>query len=461
MSYSFHGINTMSSALRAFQTQIDTTGENIANAETPGYARRTVTIGQVTDIPMTAGKTFSVGSGVNVVAVSRVRDMFLAGRRDEAASKLGRGQESLTGLQAIQASMMEPGDDGVSAAYDAFQNSWSALSASPGDLSAKGDVQTAGARLASKVSGFAASLRDQKADNVTTTKDILGKIDAKAKEIAGLNTDIATAVARGGTPNELLDRRDAAVQALSGLADVTVNKGANGYSVSLNGFRLVDPSGANTVSDKYDMASGRIVDGPSSFGVNGGSLAGAHDARVAIESVNARLNTFADALRTGVNALFRTGKTADGTTGTDFFAEPVPPATTLGALGLRLSDAVAANPNAIAAGTSGLAGDGTLAAGLSSLRDVKVAGLGNVTMGAFYSGLVSDVGRQTLAGSAGVSTQEAVVSQIDAQISSTSGVSMDDEMANLLRFQRSYQAAAKALSTFDSMSETIINMLNR
>jgi flagellar hook-associated protein 1 FlgK len=461
MPYSFHGINTMSSALRAFQVQLDVTGENISNAETVGYNRRTVSLDQGPGIAVTVGKTVSLGQGVNVAAVTRVRDMFLAGRRAETESKLGRGEESLAGLTKIQSAMAEPGDDGVSAAYDALVNAFSALSASPNDPSAKAEVQLAGERFASKVSNFSKDLDAQRADNVTRTKEILFDIDTKTSKIAGLNTRIAEASARGGVPNDLLDERDSVVMELSSLADVTVTKGIGGYDVSLNGFRLVDPSGSNPMSSKFDFTSGRIAEGTTTFPVYGGALAGTNDIAAAINATSARLDSFADTARTEVNALFMTGKTAAGVTGMPFFAEPVPPMTSLGAVGLRLDDPIAADANNIPSGTSGLSGDGTLAAQISALRDKKIAGLGGQTMGSYYSSLVSDVGRQTAAAKDSVDVQQAVAQQIDAQISETSGVSMDEEMANLLRYQRAYQAAAKALSTFDSMSETIINMLNR
>ncbi|RYG24627.1 hypothetical protein EON82_10080, partial [bacterium] len=246
-----------------------------------------------------------------------------------------------------------------------------------------------------------------------------------------------------------------------GLADVTVSRSAAGYDVSLNGFQLVNRTGTKTVADKYNAASGKIVEGSSTFAVNGGSLAGAHDVSAAIDATQTRLDNFADTVRTEVNALFVAGTTAGGVTGMPFFAEPVPPSIAVGAMGLRLDDPIAADANNIASGTSGLLGDGTLAAQISGLRDKRIAALGNQTLGGYYSSLVSDVGRQVVSAQDSVDTYQSVADQIDAQISGTSGVSMDDEMATLLRFQRAYQAAAKALSTFDSMTETLIGMLNR
>ena len=461
MAYSFQGISTMSSALRAYQSQLDTTGDNIANSETAGYHRRTVTLQQAPDLTLTQGRTITVGTGVSVAAVSRVRDMFLQGRRQESESKMGRQQEALTGISTVQSSLMEPGDDGISAAYDSFNNAWSALSASPGSPTAKTDVQAAGQSLVSKINLLAGSLQTQRSENLTNTKEILGKIDAAATKIAGLNTDIATALAHGGSPNELYDERDSIIQELSGYADVTATKGDGPVSITLNGYQLVSSSGARPISDKYDATSGKIMDGQSAFAVNGGSLAGAADTAQAIDATAAKLDLFADNLRSGVNALFVTGTTSSGATGGAFFAEPTAPATTVGALDLRLSDAVAADPSAIASGTSGLSGDGTLAAQISALRDAKVTALGNQSLSTFYAGVVGDVGTRVTTAQDSLDTQQSVAKQIDAQISGTDGVSMDDEMANLLRFQRSYQAAAKALSTFDSMTETLIGMLNR
>ena len=456
---SFHGIHTMSSALQAFQTQLNVTGENIANAETVGFHRRTVALDQNPGMSVTVGHTVTVGNGVSVTAISRVRDMFLQGRRAEAESKLGRQQQSLTGLSKIQGATFEPGGDGISAAYDAFNNAWSALSASPGSPAARADVQTAGSRLAFRVSSFSTDLATQRADNAADVKDVLGKIDAATARIADLNVEIAKATARGGTPNDLLDARDSAVLELSGLADVSASKGDGSVTISLNGFRLVDASGAQPIAGAYDPATGRIASGNVSFPVNGGALAGTFDVAQGIASTSAKLDLFADTLRSSVNGLFVTGTPSGGAPGNAFFAEPVPPATGITADGLRLSDAVAADPNAIAAGTSGLAGDGILAAQISGLRDAKL--LGGQTLGGFYAGVVSDLGRGVATAKDAVDVQDSVVKQIDAQISGTDGVSMDDEMANLLRFQRAYQAAAKALSTFDSMTGTIIDMLQR
>ena len=100
-----------------------------------------------------------------------------------------------------------------------------------------------------------------------------------------------------------------------------------------------------------------------------------------------------------------------------------------------------------------------MALSISNLKDQSVAGLGNVTFARYFGNVVSDVGSKKSYWDGQNSTQQAMVDQINQQIQSVSGVSLDDEMANMLKFQRSYQAAAKALSIFDQTTQDLINMI--
>lgn len=462
MPSTFHGISTMSSALRAYQLQLDTTGNNIANVDTTNYSRQRVETSQSPGIDTTAGATIRIGSGVSVDGIIRLRDMFQESRRLDSGSKLSGSTEASEGLQAIEASFMEPGDSGISAALDAFHNAWSSLSASPDNSAAKADVQTTGKTLASRISGLATDLQGQRGDTVAKINQTFDDIDAKTKTIADLNKQIAKVVATGSAPNDLFDQRDTAIRDLASMVNIqsTIN-GQGQATISVGGKTLVDPSGASQIPRTYDATTGTLTENGLSFPVTGGTLGGAFSTLGAIDDTTAKLNTFADTLRTEVNALVKTGTNAAGVTGLSFFADPVPPATSITASEFRLDDTIAGDANSIPSGTSGLSGDGILAAQLSSLRDTKIAALGNQSIGNFYAGLVSDVGRKVSTAQTDVDTNQAVVTQIDAQIASVSGVSLDDEMANMLRFQRSYQAAAKALSTFDQMTQTLIDMLQR
>jgi flagellar hook-associated protein 1 FlgK len=132
-----------------------------------------------------------------------------------------------------------------------------------------------------------------------------------------------------------------------------------------------------------------------------------------------------------------------------------------GAIDFDLSAEVKGSPRAIAAGLTGEPGDGGLALNLSQLRDTGLAALGNQTFQGFYLANVGQVSSQAAYYEAAAKTEEAVASQIESQVQAVSGVSLDDEMTEMMRYQRSYQAAARALTVFDQVTEDLIAMLRR
>jgi flagellar hook-associated protein 1 FlgK len=170
------------------------------------------------------------------------------------------------------------------------------------------------------------------------------------------------------------------------------------------------------------------------------------------------LDSIANELLTQINSVHATGTNPLGNTGVNFFNDSNPQS---GAIDLDLDAAIAADPDAIVSSVTGTPGDGGLALSLSRLRDQTIGALGGKTFGRYFQAMVSDVGTRVAYWESELQTQSAVSDQIDAQVQAVSGVSLDDEMANMLRFQRSYQAAAKALTIFDQIAEDLINMVRR
>ena len=132
---------------------------------------------------------------------------------------------------------------------------------------------------------------------------------------------------------------------------------------------------------------------------------------------------------------------------------------TLGSLDFALSAAVDSSASNVVVGNSSAAGDGSAALALSNLQNTQLAGLGNQTFGGYYNTLVSTIGRDTNVAQNNVDTANGLSEQVDSQVQSTSGVNIDDEMSNMLKFQRSYQAAAKVLNTMDQVTSDLINMI--
>jgi flagellar hook-associated protein 1 FlgK len=185
-------------------------------------------------------------------------------------------------------------------------------------------------------------------------------------------------------------------------------------------------------------------------------LAGEFQLSGTITGYQSQLDTLANTVTTQVNTIYSTGKNAAGTTGANFFNVTVPAG---GAASFALDPAIAASSSAIATGTSGSSGDGGVALALSQLQNQTQATLGNQTIQAYYTNFVGAVGSQSQYYTNQVSTQTAVTNQIQSQIQSVSGVSSDDEMANMLTYQRSYQAAAQALATINSTMDSLLGIL--
>ncbi len=456
MPSTFHGVGMMSQALRAFQRGLDVTGHNISNVNTQGYSRQSIEYAQLQPTTFySSNHPFGLGNGITISSVNRIRDMFLQERYVNSQADLGRYQTLTSSLQQIEPLLNEPGQNGITAALDKFWNSWSGLASNPTDAGTRREVQMAGNTLALRIRNLASDYNRVSTQVIGNLNSTFNEIDDISTKIAQLNAEIKQKTGAGGTPNDLLDQRDQMVQQLGQLVPVnTFTQGDGSYVVYSGQYALVDSGGSHAIPRTYDLNTNSISDGTHTYAVNSGKLRGIFDTLNQIQSYRSGLDTLANTLRDSVNAMHLAGVNPNGTTNLDFFD----PAST-GALDFQLDKLIANDPNNIASGSSGNSGDGYLALSISQMRDVSQSTLGNLTFGNYYSDYVSQVGRDSMAASASLSTQGSVVAQIEQQIQSVSGVSLDDEMASMLRLQRSYQAAAKTLSIMDQVTEDLINMM--
>lgn len=456
MPSAFYGINLASRALRAFQSGLDITGHNIANANTVGYNRQTVGMANVSGITQIGLQSFMLGAGVDVASVTRARDVFLAMRHQSTQADLSRADAMLGTLQGIETAINEPSTTGVTASLGKLFDAMSALASNPGDHALKGQVQAAGSSLANKLRTLYRDLNGQIETNALAVTQTFDRIDELTTQIADLNLQIRQNSGNGATPNDLLDRRDLLVNELSTLVNINTQPQQDGtVLVSISGFTIVDYDSAKPIPRTYDEATQRITDPTTgaSYPITGGKLLGLFQAKQKLTEFQGQLDTLADSLRTEFNALHAAGTNSLGQTGINFFNIGT------GALDFDLSAEVLADPEAIATGTSGRDGDNGTMLALANLRETKIAALGNRTFRGFYSDVVTDVARSIQTSKDAFSTQLAVLEQVEAQIQSISGVSLDDEMANMLMYQKSYQAAARVLSIFDQVTEDLINLI--
>lgn len=456
----FHSINLTSNALRAFQRALDVTGHNIANVNTPGYTRQTVDFAATEPTLFYQGGAFALGNGVTLSSINRVQDAFLFQRSLAAGGDTGKYTGMADGLEKIQSLFLEPGGSGIADAMDKFFNAWSALSSDPSEPTARMQVQQAGATLASRVRNAYLALDAQRQDNANGITDTLKQVQSLSQKVADLNSQIRQKQAEGAEPNDLMDLRDAAIKELGGLVNIhTYAQPDGGVNVYMGNLTLVDSVGAVPTPMTFNTATNTISDGTGTYTVNGGKLRALFETAEQIKSYQGNLDNLANTLRTSVNSIHTTGINPLGNTNVKFFNDVTPPTPQSGAIDFDLDPAIAANPQAIVTSVTGTAGDGGLALSISQLRDQSNATLGNNTFARYFSNMVSDIGTRKSYWDSQVSTQAAMNAQIDKQVQAVSGVSLDDEMANMLKFQRSYQAAAKALSIFDQVTEDLINLI--
>ncbi|MBL8060437.1 MAG: flagellar hook-associated protein FlgK [Chthonomonas sp.] len=457
MPGTFHGINIASSALRAFQRAMETTGHNLANVNTRGYSRQRLDTTAFEPMSLWAGQMYSLGTGVQIESISRSREMFLESRYQSANGNLMRYSTYNQGISQLESVYREPGESGISDAMNKMFDAFSGLASNPNDPTARTTVRNAANIFAQRVRTAYSEMRamsDQVTEEIQSTFTQINQI---GQQIATLNGQIRAATASGGSPNDLLDQRDLLLRDLSTLTNVTTSTQPDGtINVFASNFPLVTNDHFRPFPTSIDAATMTVSDGSTSYPVRGGVLMGQLQTLNRVAQAQTELDTLANNMRTQFNALHQTGTDAAGNIGSFFFNDGQ-----TGAINFDLDAAIKSDPSKIFAGTTGYDGDGGLALAMSQLRDMKLAALGDRTFAQYYNASVSGVANDISQAEAQMETFDSILNQISAQSESISGVNMDEEMSDLMRYQRSYQAAARVLTILDQTTEDIINMMNR
>jgi flagellar hook-associated protein 1 FlgK len=423
----FMGLNTALSGLEASQAAIDTTGQNITNANTPGYSEEVVnptTDGAIALTGLTGdGQAVDIGTGVEVGSITRERSQFLDIQYRAQNTQTSNASTVSSELQNVQTALDEPSSDGISAQLSSFWQAWGTLADNPTSPAAEQTVVDDGESLAqtfNSVSSQIATVQSQAGQQYTTLTGAGGQVAQDADQIATLNGQIANAQAAGQTPNTLLDQRDSLLDDLSGLAQISITNQTDG-SVTVNFGDASSP-----------LVSGTSVNWPqtltSASGGRLGALLSLSSATGQIGTLSSALDSVANQVITSVNALQPTAPFFSGDS-----------AATI---------AVSATPSTIQTSTSASSGP-DLAQSIAALQ--------NGTADQDYAAFVGQVGDSVQSAQTTQSTAQAVLTAISNQRQSVSGVSLDQEMTNLTQFQQSYQASARMMNTMESVIDTLIS----
>lgn len=464
MPSTFFGLSAALSGLVTQQRALNTVTHNLTNATTPGYSRQRVDMAAQTpysypalNLPVGPGQ---IGTGVVATQHARLRDQFIDVQYRDQSSASGEFTARSDALGRIDTVLDEPGDTGITSLLQKFWGSWHALSLQPDSAAAREAVRDAGLSLAKGFGDLSAQLTASRNEADARIGLQVSRVNQLAGQVNQLNQQIALVVSVGQQPNDLRDMRDQLLDELAGHTSISVSQpGANGkVSVSIGSQLLVDSS-TDTVAALAIGPGGAATVGGAATTVASGSLRGLLDVRDTIvggpTGYLAQLDTLAATLATTVNARHATGFGIGGTTGTPFFAGTT-------ASTLSLSAPVAASVDAIAAsGTAaGVPANADAAVSLAQLQFVvQTIGASTTTIDGFYQQMVAKVGVDTDQAKRLAEVQQGVLGAAESRRQSVSGVNLDEEMTDMVRFQKSYNAAARMITTLDDMLETIVNRM--
>lgn len=511
MRSTFHTLETSKRSLFTQQAAINTVGHNIANANTKGYSRQVVSMTAARPLEpygmMRSVVPGQLGTGVEFTDIRRIRTAFLDDQYRNQNKLVGTYTIQSDTLDKLEAIINEPSDFGLRSVLAQFWNAWSELSKDPENVTGRKIVREVALALVDAFNSISRQLDDLEADLTANIEVKATEINTIITTIASLNTEIRRIEGLGDKANDLRDQRDLLVDELSRIANVSVVESDTGYTVSIGGIVVVDGGAATPVTsqmlvDAYqsgDLDSGEIhgmivsrdvyvaeyrrqLDSLANTLANGEIQvtipAGSHIPPNVASTFNPPLTSplASDTVVTvrGINGLHQLGYTLEGGTppagGLPFFMTS-DGSTTFTAGNLRLNPAIENDVSKIAtsmrldADGNVIRGNNTLALLMSELKEVVFTfdetatgnGVTNARLGDYYNALVGEIGVIANRMKRNVQNSQMQLDQVENNRQSVSGVSLDEEMSDLIRFQHAYNAAARLMTSFDEMLNKLIN----
>jgi flagellar hook-associated protein 1 FlgK len=437
------------------------TGNNIANVNTPGYSRQRVSMQTGTTAESAIGV---VAFGVNASGVERIYDRFLGVQLDAETSGLGRWQAQQGMLDRVEVVFDESGGYGLNQALSEFWNGWQDLVMNPSGTTERTVLAGNAQNLADAIRGKYTELEKVQTDIDGVVTGGLADVNRLTSGIAELNRKIAAIETTGGTANDFRDSRELALKELSEIISVSSYEDSQGQLVvsTGSGRTLVESGNTWALTTRVNSAGHVDVMWPDassgtdiSAEIAGGKIGGWLQVRdVKIDAYQTRLNDLAQGLITEVNTLHTGGFDLNGVAGAAFF-------TGTGAADIAMSSAILADTDRIAAAqtAAGAPGNAGNAIAIHALRNELTLGGGTTTFDDAANSLVSLVGSDAAEAKVYAAHQADMTSYLQSYRDSVSGVALDEEMVNLVKFQAAYNAAAKMITMADDMLDTLLAMV--
>jgi len=462
-------LSSISTALQAVLTHsqvLEITGHNVANASTPGYRRQAAIL--TSEVASSVnGADHAVGAGqrggsVTIAKIARFNLAFFDGRYRSVSAEAKNGEAQSEILNQLEATLAETSDDGLLPKLDQFWAGWQSLSSDPTNSSLRNVLLSDASSLALAFNRRAEQINLLRNDQNLAVSSQVDEINSLADQVAKLNGEISHVLSVGEQPNDLMDKRDLALDQLANLTGAVSSEQKNGEMVvSIGGHVLVvghdalklqtktNQTAPNAgMTDVYWSDNQQLI--PSS-----GKLKGTLEARdhILVDQLSG-LNTLAAGLMKQVNDIHSIGFGLNNSTGKDFFT---------GSLGNEASSiAVNSLLDAASIATSSTinqAGNNGIALQMVALKTVKGMKTGTVTLNEFYNDQFSGLAVTTKSASDNTYQYGLVAKALSDQRESVGGVSLDEEAANMAKAQKAYQASARMLTAFDELLDLVINRM--
>jgi flagellar hook-associated protein 1 FlgK len=484
---------TLSLGQRSLQTQrqgVEVAGHNLANVNNPAYARQRLAIQTSLTIPSTLGPQ---GSGVDAVAIVQLRNQLVDRQLSSEISVTGYWQAMQQALQYAQADLGQQIDrnasgaaatdgvssqqglsEGLSRLFSAFQS----LATNPTSLAERQVLLLQAEGLAAKfqqvdqrLTNLRSSLDASLASDVATANQLIEQIAKLNQQV--LNTEMGVP----GIANDLRDIRQQKLEELARLVNLSAASDAQGsLTLSLDGVEVLSGQTVFQQLETYDAGGGVLKIQARDLGtgvttplnLTSGTLQGTIQARdEVITPLQTDLNTLATWLIRKVNDIHAAGYALTDSAGRTPADPAFDPGDTTGrsfftgtnATDIAVNAELTSNPSLLqASSAAGAPGNNGNALRLAALANQTHSELGNQTFGQRYGRTVAGFGQALATVNNGLSDQRVVEDMLRRQRDSTSGVSLDEEMTDLLKYQKAYEASARLITTIDEMLDTILNM---
>ena len=496
---SFGAYGIAYSGMYVNQAALGATSTNLANVDTTGASR--VRVNSVDKTTIKSGGV-TTGTGVSVGSITRARDKYLDStyRTQNAASsydsvKSGNLEyideilvEYDSGTSSDSTTDSTTGSSGVQHEVDDFFTAWSTLTTDSSAATNREAVVTAGTSLVSTLTSIDKQLQQLQTDAVNGAKDGVDSLNDLAGQVADLNQQISKAEVGGTEASYLRDQRDVLVDNMSALADISTSESSGTLQVTIGGRALVDGAkthklvvdGSGTTSDPITV---KWADSDSVATIKSGSIGAyledadqtgyetidsskiPYDSKTtgssSISTMRQQINNLITTLAVKVNALQTSGVDLNGDAGQDFFTT-VDSTQPLSITNIQVNTKLTADSDKVVAGSSSADSDNTIANKIHDLAKDTTCyqsdGL-SVDITGFYKAVTTWVGTAGDTAASSYTTQSSLVTQIDNQRQSTSSISLDEELANMMMYQKAYTGSSKVLSTIDSLLGDLIEDL--